>query len=311
MTDEQLIESYVNYHSKVLQLAKTTVTYARLLAGRWLRFLRAMGIRGFSSVTASALLDWIDERRSTGGVKDRTIEREVATIRSLHEYFMNFHHVPDPLYCLPSFMCIRSSGQEYLKVKEVFRLLRTCDKRSFISFRNYVIIALLWCTGLRSRELCALRWNDIDLENSLLLVRKGKGNKQRQLFLNNKMLRILKSYRRSMVDAGERTPVFRGYCVSRPAGAKPRALSIRALGDVVRQAVHEAGIDRKVTPLILRHTFATHMYEAGVPLNDIKEMMGHDNRTETTIYIHVTLDAMRNCLYKHVGARMIKERTCS
>jgi site-specific recombinase XerD len=221
---------------------------------------------------------------------------------------MNFHDVPDPLYFLPAFMCNRTATKEFLSVIQMFSLLKCCRKKTFIGLRNYTIIALLWSTGLRSRECCALKWKDIDLNNGILLVRKGKGNKQRQLFLNDRLLATLKQYRRSMVTS-ESAPVFCSYCVARPRNAPPHALTLPALGEIVRNTAKEASIPTKVTPIILRHTFATHMYEAGVPLYHIKEMMGHNNKTETTIYIHITLETMRKLLQKHAGSRLIKDGT--
>ena len=84
---------------------------------------------------------------------------------------------------------------------------RKFRERQSIGLRNYTIIALLWSTGLRSIELCSLDWRDIDLEEATLLVRKGKGNKQRQLFLNDRILEDLRVYHAQFGGNGK-APVF-------------------------------------------------------------------------------------------------------
>jgi integrase/recombinase XerC len=306
--NQQLVDAYIAYITEVKQLAATSIACSRNIYRKWLQFLHAHKIDKLHALHPEILLEWIDDRRDNGRVKDRTIEKEITAIRSLYEYLMNFHDVPNPLFFLPAFRCNRTATRDFLTVKQMFSLLKCCRKNTSSGLRNYTIIALLWSTGLRSRECCALKWVDIDLNNGILLVRKGKGNKQRQLFLNDRLLKTLKRYRRSMVTA-ESAPVFCSYSAARPRHAPPYALTLPVLEEIVRNVARDASITTKVTPIILRHTFATHMYDAEVPLYDIKEMMGHNNKTETTIYIHVTLETMRKLLYKHAGSRLIKDGT--
>jgi site-specific recombinase XerD len=77
-------------------------------------------------------------------------------------------------------------------------------------------------------------------------------------------------------------------------------MSRNELSVLIGMAASKAGIDRKITPLMLRHTFATHMYEAGVSVRDIQEMMGHGDTTETSVYIHVTVTAAKRLLNDHI-----------
>jgi site-specific recombinase XerD len=140
------------------------------------------------------------------------------------------------------------------------------------------------------------------------MVRKGKGNKERQLFLCDRLHFELRRFRRSVLG-GERSPLFCALTRNGNGKARDGRISQCALVDVVHHAARGAGITRKVNPMTLRHTFATHMYQAGVHVRDIKEMMGHDNKSETGIYIHITLDSMRVLLNKHAATRWLKEGT--
>ena len=86
---------------------------------------------------------------------------------------------------MPELICRPAPEQQYLTVDECFKFINAFDTDTDDGFRNYTMAVILWCTGLRSAELCALRWADIVLDQGTLLVRKGKGGKQRLLFLND------------------------------------------------------------------------------------------------------------------------------
>jgi site-specific recombinase XerD len=85
------------------------------------------------------------------------------------------------------------------------------------------------------------------------------------------------------------------------------ALSANRLTNLIREAAVTAGLQSQVTAKIIRHSFATHLYDAGVSINDLKELMGHQDRSETSIYVHISLDTMKQALNKHVAYRFCKE----
>lgn len=306
MIDKRLISEFLSYEAGIHGLAETTIANYRHLCHQWANFAEQHGEKDLKTVHVNLFLDWIDLRASNG-LRDKTIERQISALRSFYTYIKNFHGYISPILRLPSYCAAPSPEQNHLSVKEVWAMLRAVDRRDIIGKRNRLIIATLWSTGLRSRELCAVRWNDIDLENGILLVRKGKGNRQRQLFLNERLRAIIKKFRRGIL-AGPFSPVFCSYSCARSRGAPVARLTLSALIEIVREAAKTAKIKRKVTPITLRHTFATHMYEAGVPIEEIKDMMGHTDKTETGIYVHITLDAIRRVLNKHASSRWLGKR---
>ena len=183
-------------------------------------------------------------------------------------------------------------------MSECFTLLEAFDKSDPIGLRNYTIVALLWSTGLRNSELCALNWADIDLNKGTLLVRKGKGGKQRQLFLHDRILHDLLLYRQKIED-NETKSVFYAFSQNASRKKKRARLSQSRLVEIIRE--HGKGIRKRINPLTFRQTFATHMYDAGVSIADIKEMLGHDDETETTIYIHISMERVRGFLTDHIA----------
>lgn len=309
MNNEDAVKRFLEYIRTIRHLSAATVKLYGYACRHWIDFARQHDENDVFSINAAVFLDWIDHRRFVDKLNERTVERQFSALQAFYDYVRIFHGIVSPILQLPAFSTEPAKEKGFLSAPEVRAMLRTCRGRDTVVRRNHLIIAMLWCTGLRSRELCGLNWGDFDLSNGIMLVRKGKGNKERQLFLCGRLHHELNRFRRTVLG-GERSPLFCSMCRNGKRGSPDGRLSQSALIEVVRDAARAAGINRKVNPLALRHTFATHMYQAGVPVRDIKEMMGHDNKSETGIYIHITLDAMRVLLNKHAATRWLKQGEC-
>jgi site-specific recombinase XerD len=292
MPDLDLVSHFVASRATLSGDRPRTVDRARLVCRRWQAFVEG---RGSSVATARAadLLAFVAQRQ-TDGVKNATIRGELCVIRTFYDHLLAHGKVAwSPAASLPTMICAPPAEKAYLTVDECVTILKSLDTTDPHGLRDYVVVALLWSTGLRSRELVALTWRDLDLDHGALVVRDGKGGKQRQIFLNDHILADLRAYRKRLGEDNHQ-PVFH----SSTAGAP---LSSQRLVEVVAAAARRAGIAKPVSPRTLRHTFATHLFEAGVTLEDIKELMGHDRLTETTVYVHVSLDAAKQLLNDHVA----------
>jgi len=198
----------------------------------------------------------------------------------LYAYLFDYQKMTsNPAASLPELICEPPEEKAYLTVDECFDLLQAFDTDDLIGLRDYTIAALLWSTGLRNGELCALNWRDIDLREGTLLVRKGKGGKQRQLFLNDRIWKDLIRYRQQM-QGDEYLPVFYAFSKNGSSSKKHARLSQSRVVEIIRKHGQVIGLKKAINPLTFRHTFATHMFEAGVSIQDIKEMLGHDDETE-------------------------------
>jgi len=295
------VEEYLNYLNKICGFAKRTIKSHERTCRRWKDYLLKERQKYLGDVIPQDLLDWIIMRRAKG-VKNVTIRGEMCIFRTLYAFLFDYGFIEtNPAACLPDIICRPADEQEYLTIDECFLFLNAFDRGSEDGNRNYIITALLWSTGLRSSELCALRWKDIDLKEKTLLVRKGKGGRQRLLFLNDRILKELRQYNKK-TGKDEDGPVFAALTNNqhtKKSGA--RSISQSALVDIIRNHAKANGFEKKISPKTFRHTFATHMLEVGTPLEDIKEMLGHDDETETCIYIHVSVDAARSLLENHIA----------
>ena len=301
MSDQQTLNEYLSYLQNIRNYAQLTITRHERIAKLWACFLdKDIGVTVLQACTED-ILSWIDYRRDQGVVNDASINAELCVIRTLYDYLRRFAHITfNPAAAVPALVCEPPPEQDYLTVQECFSLLETCDRTDLKGLRNYTILGLFWSTGLRKRELQALDCGDVNLDEGHLLVRHGKGGKQRQVFLNDRICEDLRAY-------GERwgwppqAPLFRSVKPDSVSADPNKRLTAGRIEEMVRKSGKMAGINKMVCPLALRHSFATHMYEADVSIEDIKEIMGHSNDTETTIYVHVTLDAVRNFLNRHIA----------
>ena len=301
MDSNSLVTEYLEYLERMCGFSARTLKQHKRFCGLWENFLRKRDDKDILEVAPVDLLAYVDFRQKSGRVSNTSISKELCVIRTLYAYLFDYKKMgSNPAASLPELICEPPAEKAYLTIDECFQLLISFDTSDPIGIRNYTIAALLWSTGLRNGEVCALNWRDINLDEGTLLVRKGKGGKQRQLFLNDRLIKDLVRYRNEM-GGDDLSPVF--YAFSKNASSKERyaRLSQSRLVEIIREHGKAAGLKKPINPLTFRHTFATHMYEAGISIDDIKEMLGHDDETETTIYVHISIDTAKHFLNDHMA----------
>jgi len=145
--------------------------------------------------------------------------------------------------------------------------------------KHRAIAMVLYSGGLRVTEAASLKVSDIDSDRGQIHIRQGKGRKDRYVMLSPVILNVLREYVR----------VERPHDWRFPAGhRRDRHITSRTIQQQVSKAAKAAGIEKRVTPHMLRHSFATHLPEAGTDLRYIQELLGHSKISTTVIYTHVT-----------------------
>ncbi len=167
-------------------------------------------------------------------------------------------------------------------------LTRAASQRNQLSLlRDTAILETFYSSGLRISELCGLRGEDIDFSGQVLRVR-GKGKKERLVQVGQPALDSIRNYwqslGRSPVGA---EPVFLAKS-ARPEPIQPRLIQLR-----LKRYLALAGLDPSLTPHKLRHSFATHLLDAGADLRSVQELLGHAHLVTTQIYTHVTTERLK------------------
>ncbi len=299
----KFIEKYIGYLENICGFADRTIKQHQRICSLWFHFMSEVIEQSIVNAKPLDILKYIETQQLSGRVNNTSLSREICVIRTFYTWLFSTGKIAkNPAASIPELICKPPAEKAYLTVDECSRLLEAFDTTNFQGLRNYIIAALLWSTGLRNSELCSLDWRDINLDEGTLLVRKGKGGKQRLIFLNDRIWRDMTAFREK-VEGDDYSPVFYALSKNKFSEKKHDRLSQNTVVGMLRKHGKEVGLSKRVHPMAFRHTFATHMYEAGVCMADIKEMLGHDDETETTIYVHVSIDTVKRFLVQHNGNR--------
>jgi integrase/recombinase XerD len=182
------------------------------------------------------------------------LEKEVAKIR-----------IPKKDQILP----------EVLSKKEIKKLIDSAQ-----TSKSRLILSFLYSSGLRVSEIVSLKPTDLNFEENLGWVRKGKGSKDRRFIFSKTLSPELKNYLSKKKD-------FQ-YIFS-----KEKPLTTRNIQKIVKKAAIKSGISKKVTPHTLRHSFATHLLEDGTDIRTIQTLLGHASINTTQIYTHISSDQLK------------------
>ena len=164
-----------------------------------------------------------------------------------------------------------------LSPEEVGRLIDSAR-----NLMHRTMLMTLYATGLRRAELCRLKVADIDSERMVIHVHQGKGSRDRDVLLTPKLLETLREYWRWMKP---KTYLFPGTVKNWRADVP---ITEKIVWDAVAYAAKQAGLTKHVSPHTLRHSFATHMLEAGADLRTIQVLLGHSKLEHTTVYLHLS-----------------------
>ncbi|MEM7475347.1 MAG: tyrosine-type recombinase/integrase [Planctomycetota bacterium] len=171
-----------------------------------------------------------------------------------------------------------------LNQEEVRRLLQAA-----ISHRDTLLIGLMYATGMRVSEVCRVCVEQIDFERNLIFIACGKGNKDRQVMLPESLRLLLK---RVSEKSGGRGLLFPSAAPRKVTGqVEQRHICSRTVQRVVSSTAQLAGIEKRVTPHVLRHSFATHSFESGCDIRRIQKVLGHTHLQTTTIYVRAACPA--------------------
>lgn len=171
----------------------------------------------------------------------------------------------------------------------MFRLIESVKDDTLSGKRNRAILETLYSTGIRVSELVGLDVEDIDFEARVVRV-LGKGSIERIVPIGRKAVKAVRTYREALYGNSARTPdIWKGPLFLNKNGGR---LTERSVARLLEQAARAAGLTVPVSPHDLRHTFATHLLDAGLDLRMVQELLGHKNLSTTQKYTHVSIDRL-------------------
>jgi len=250
-------------------------------------------IKNIQDVTKLVVRSYITKLQNLG-YKKSSISRKINTLRAFFKFLVKKKILQtNPILYLSSIKKEKSLPS-FLTKEEIEKLFSLIQPVDFISARDRAILELLYSSGLRISELAQLTEDDIDLYEGLVTV-QGKGGKERTVPVGSVAVNYIREYLKYKYELGIRKKEL----FLNKFGNK---LSVRGIRKIVTKWVNKAAIHKKVSPHTFRHTFATHLLDAGCDLRSIQEMLGHQSLSTTNIYTHLTLERLKS-VYEKVHPR--------
>jgi integrase/recombinase XerC len=229
--------------------------------------------------------------------------RKLSTLSSFFKFLCREGHIKTNIVKTIPVPKKTNRLPSYLSVDEVFRLLELPKANSFAGVRDKAIFEMFYDTGIRISELVKLSLEDLKIEQRTVKV-LGKGNKERLLPLGKKTTEIIKCYLKFRTEhIKNKNPT--SYALGLFLNQRGQTISTRGVRKIMSQYIQANNFPKNISPHSLRHTFATHMLEAGADLRVIQEMLGHSSLSTTQKYTHLTIDQLTETYDKaHPRARM-------
>lgn len=280
-----LIEDFLHYLTVERGLARNSVLAYGLDLKKFGRFLNHKA-RSAKQIRQGEI-DEFARRLSQDGLSARSIARALNAVRMFYRFLVAEKIViDDPTAQVRSPRMLKSLPR-YLTLEEVDRLLGAPDPGTPLGLRDAAMVELLYATGLRVSELMALRLRDINLEAGYLRC-VGKGSKERLVPMGRQASQKLSTYLE-----GGRPRIVSGAHPALFLNSRGRGLSRQGFWKILKRYGRTVGLRGKLSPHVLRHSFATHLLERGADLRSVQMMLGHADISTTQIYTHINRERLR------------------
>jgi integrase/recombinase XerD len=303
------VQRYLDHLTVERGLADNTLAAYRRDLARYAGFLRERGIRDAEEAddrTVAAFVAGLSASTHGDGTPYRasSVVRTLSAVRSFHRFLLREGQAErDPAAAVVRPRLPRSLPRP-LPVEDVLRLLDAPPPDDPAGLRDRAVLETLYGAGLRVSELTGLDVDDVDLEEGSVRV-FGKGSKERDVplgrYATDAIAAYLRRVRPGLATARSRSALF--------LNLRGGRLTRQGVAGVLAKAAKAAGVERRVTPHTLRHSFATHLLEGGADVRVVQELLGHASVATTQVYTLVTREHLREVYYTaHPRARAVPAR---
>lgn len=288
---QKMLAQYLKYLETDGRFSKNTVASYRRDLAPWVLHLEKQHQDNPGTCPNDPLfLRLYLRKRSENGISNRSLARFLSALSSFQKYLTGKRGYKEYLFELPN-MKFKSTIPGFLTQKDTEKIFDSASfdvsKDKYQHHRDFIILELLYSTGMRRTELSELRVSDLNFSSGLITV-IGKGNKERVVPMGDNTASDVKSYLSARKQFLNEKKQAAPEVFLNKSGQK---LSVRAVNRLVNNFAQKHGMS--FTPHTLRHTFATHLLENGADLMLIKEILGHSSLSTTQKYTHVTVEAMK------------------
>ncbi|HUU49608.1 MAG TPA: tyrosine recombinase XerC [Nitrospinota bacterium] len=237
------------------------------------------------------------------GNSGKTVARKLSTLRSFFQYLIREGYTDKNYPKMVSAPKQEKRIPSFLSVDDIYKLLESPKGMKPLVLRDLAILELFYASGIRISELVNLDLKDLNFQDRFVKV-LGKGRKERIVPLGRKSSEALQNYINIRNDLIKKGSDERESMSALFLNNKGRRITPRGVQNIVMKYVRDAGLKKKISPHTLRHSFATHLLDAGADLRTIQEFLGHSSLSTTQKYTHLTTDRLMQIYDKaHPRAR--------
>jgi len=285
---QENIKIFLDYISFELGLSRNTLEAYEMDLISFVTFLESISIKTLNDVSRDDVLQYMLSERERG-MKDTTISRRLVSIRLFFSYLAKNKIIANNITDIMDFPKIAHVLPDFLTLEEVDNLLNAVSGEDIYSLRDKAIFEIIYSTGLRVSELTNLKAENI-LSEELCIRCIGKGGKERIIPYGETARGILQVYmdkaRPKLQTEASKSFIF----LTRTGGPMSR----QRIWQLIKKYAIQAGINKKISPHTLRHSFASHLLSQGGDLRVIQEMLGHADIATTQIYTHVDTNKFKS-----------------
>nr|WP_312755964.1 site-specific tyrosine recombinase XerD [Rummeliibacillus suwonensis] len=278
------IEEYIHFLRVERQLSENTLqSYERDIKDYTQNIFETQQLETFDQVERFHILQHLQALKNKG-ISARTISRHISSIRSFHQFLLRekrCNNDPTVHIDMPK---IEQKLPKILSIEEIDRLIATPNISKPQGVRDRAMLELLYATGMRVGECISLNLEDIHLTMGFVRV-FGKGGKERIIPLGSSAIEACTNYLNTARFQLE-NPKLRTEALF--INQRGKRLTRQGCWKLMKGYAQKAGIEKELTPHILRHSFATHLIENGADLRAVQEMLGHADIATTQIYTHIS-----------------------
>lgn len=306
-----IIDEFIGYLTRELNYSANTAAAYRSDLMQWAESATAGKVATLrpDDVTTADLRVWTASL-AAAGASPASIRRKVQSLRSFFKYLMRYHglaHNPAsalrPAKIPPRLPLNVRPEETKIMLDSMESDARAAD--DFLTVRNHLIIELLYCTGMRCSELTGITDADADTMRCELKVH-GKRNKDRIIPISTMLANTINRYR-TIREADAATAQGASAAAPLIVSRRGSAVSRREIYKVVHDSMAMAGVHaQRLSPHVMRHSFATDMLNAGADLNSVRQILGHASLASTQVYTHISNRELQ-LNYQHAHPRAIKK----
>lgn len=289
-TRMKVINEYLDYLKYQKNYSSYTITNYGDDIEEYFLYLNREGL-DYLKVEYSDLRFYLMYLKDEKADNNSSIDRKLSALRGFYKFLANNNYIDSNPFKLVSGLKKSKKLPRYFEYNELEELFNVSDLSTNIGQRDRLLLEMLYATGVRVGELVNIKVSDIDLGRRNILI-LGKGNKERYVTYGDYCDEILKLYLnegRVLLNTKDSDYLF----LNKNGGN----LTERGVRFILDNLIDKTSINKKISPHMIRHSFATHLLNEGCDLLTVQKLLGHESIKATQIYTHVTTDRLKEVYY--------------